>query len=84
MKNICLIEDEENIVELVKLNLEIEGFKVKSFQNGMRAKWANELFIMTSGDKKVSISKGNKHGSYILKENKQLATDVINWFNKTL
>jgi dienelactone hydrolase len=53
-------------------------------QNGMRAKWANELFIMTSGDKKVSISKGNKHGSYILKENKQLATDVINWFNKTL
>ena len=38
MKNICLIEDEENIVELVKLNLEIEGFKVKSFQNGMRAK----------------------------------------------
>ena len=40
MKNICLIEDEENIVELVKLNLEIEGFKVKSFQNGMRAKEA--------------------------------------------
>ena len=38
MKKICLIEDEENIVELVKLNLEIEGFKVHSFQNGMRAK----------------------------------------------
>lgn len=36
--NICLIEDEENIVELVRLNLEIEGFTVRSFQNGMRAK----------------------------------------------
>ena len=38
MMNICLIEDEENIVELVRLNLEIEGFTVRSFQNGMRAK----------------------------------------------
>ena len=38
MMNICLIEDEENIVELVRLNLELEGFTVHSFQNGMRAK----------------------------------------------
>ena len=38
MMNICLIEDEENIVELIRLNLEIEGFTVRSFQNGMRAK----------------------------------------------
>ena len=38
MMNICLIEDEENIVELVRLNLELEGFKVRSFQNGMKAK----------------------------------------------
>ena len=38
MKNICLIEDEENIVELIKLNLELEGFKVTSFQNGRLAK----------------------------------------------
>ena len=36
--NICLIEDEENIVELIRLNLELEGFTVRSFQNGMRAK----------------------------------------------
>lgn len=44
MKNICLIEDEENIVELIKLNLEIEGFKVSSFQNGRKAKDAlNEI-----------------------------------------
>ena len=38
MMNICLIEDEENIVELIRLNLESEGFTVRSFQNGMRAK----------------------------------------------
>ena len=38
MMNICLIEDEENIVELVRLNLELEGFKVRSIQNGMKAK----------------------------------------------
>ena len=36
--NICLIEDEENIVELIRLNLELEGFTVRSFQNGMKAK----------------------------------------------
>ena len=38
MINICLIEDEENIVELIRLNLELEGFKVHSIQNGMKAK----------------------------------------------
>ena len=38
MMNICLIEDEENIVDLIRLNLELEGFKVCSFQNGMKAK----------------------------------------------
>ena len=38
MMNICLIEDEENIVELIRLNLELEGFTVRAFQNGMRAK----------------------------------------------
>ena len=38
MMNICLIEDEENIVDLIRLNLELEGFKVRSFQNGMKAK----------------------------------------------
>ena len=38
MMNICLIEDEENIVELIRLNLELEGFKVRSFRNGMKAK----------------------------------------------
>jgi dienelactone hydrolase len=53
-------------------------------QNGKRKEWANELFSKTWKNKKVSISEGKKHGSYILRENKQLATDVINWFSKTL
>lgn len=45
MMNICLIEDEENIVELIRLNLELEGFKVRSFNNGMRAKESIEEVI---------------------------------------
>ena len=38
MKRICLIEDEESIVDLIKLNLELEGYNVKSFNHGKRAK----------------------------------------------
>lgn len=33
-KNILIIEDEEDIIELVKYNLEKEGFKVHSAENG--------------------------------------------------
>lgn len=33
-KNILIIEDEEDIIELVKYNLEKEGFKVNSVENG--------------------------------------------------
>ncbi len=40
MKNICLIEDEESIIDLIKLNLELEGYKVKSFNHGRKAKEA--------------------------------------------
>jgi len=56
----------------------------KNEQNGKRKEWANELFSMTYGEKKIEIAEGNKHGSYILRENKQLTNDVINWFIKTL
>ena len=45
MKNICLIEDEENIVELIKLNLELDGFTVTSFQNGRLAKESIQKII---------------------------------------
>ena len=44
MKNICLIEDEESIIDLIKLNLELEGYKVRSFDHGRKAKDAlNEI-----------------------------------------
>ena len=38
MKSICLIEDEESIIDLIKLNLELEGYKVRSFDHGRKAK----------------------------------------------
>ncbi|MEJ6589395.1 MAG: response regulator transcription factor [Crocinitomicaceae bacterium] len=37
MPKICLIEDEESLVELIKFNLELEGYSVNVFQNGQRA-----------------------------------------------
>ena len=37
MPRICLIEDEESLVELIKLNLELEGFDVLVFSNGKLA-----------------------------------------------
>ncbi|MBM3159875.1 MAG: response regulator transcription factor [Bacteroidetes bacterium] len=37
MGTICLVEDEENLVNLIKLNLELEGFKVVCFKNGKKA-----------------------------------------------
>ena len=45
MKNICLIEDEENIVNLIKLNLELEGYKVTVFNHGRKAKEALKEII---------------------------------------
>jgi dipeptidyl aminopeptidase/acylaminoacyl peptidase len=56
----------------------------KNEQNGKRDKWANELYDKTTGHKKVVIAKGNKHGSYILRENESLVNEIIEWFNKTL
>ena len=37
MPEICLIEDEESLVELIKFNLELEDYSVKVFQNGQKA-----------------------------------------------
>lgn len=37
MASVCLIEDEENLIDLIKLNLEIEGHKVLCFKNGKDA-----------------------------------------------
>ncbi|NVK63128.1 MAG: response regulator transcription factor [Flavobacteriales bacterium] len=37
MKRICLVEDEASLAEMIQLNLELEGFEVKSFDNGRLA-----------------------------------------------
>jgi len=53
-------------------------------QNGMREKWAKQLYEMTTGNKLVGIAPGNKHGSYILKEDKNMNTVVQEWIKNTL
>lgn len=37
MINICLVEDEESLVELIKFNLELEGYQVEVYKNGRKA-----------------------------------------------
>ena len=38
MIEVCLVEDEQNLVDLIKLNLEMEGMKVTVFTDGIEAK----------------------------------------------
>ena len=37
MTKICLVEDEESLVELIKFNLELEGYHVEVYKNGRKA-----------------------------------------------
>lgn len=37
MIKICLVEDEESLVELIKFNLELEGYLVEVYKNGRKA-----------------------------------------------
>jgi two-component system alkaline phosphatase synthesis response regulator PhoP len=37
MTKICLVEDEESLVELIKFNLELEGYHVDVYKNGRKA-----------------------------------------------
>jgi dienelactone hydrolase len=53
-------------------------------QNGLRKKWAYELYEKTTGYKKIEIAKGDKHGSYILRESRSLKSSIIDWFKETL
>lgn len=52
MGTVCLVEDEENLIDLIKLNLELEGFKVDCFINGkiaaahFSAEWSYDLIIL--------------------------------------
>lgn len=36
-QRICLVEDEESLSEMIRLNLELEGYEVTLFSNGRRA-----------------------------------------------
>ena len=56
----------------------------KDEQGGKRANWAQELFNKTTGKRKVKISTGKKHGSYILREHPELQDEIVKWFSKTL
>lgn len=38
MKTVCLVEDERNLIELIKLNLELEGMRLNVFKDGIEAK----------------------------------------------
>ncbi len=38
MKKICVVEDESSIAEMVRLNLELEGYQVTHFDHGLNAK----------------------------------------------
>ena len=37
MSTICLVEDEKSLSDLIQMNLEMEGYDVDSFQNGLDA-----------------------------------------------
>ena len=56
----------------------------KNEQGGKRVEWANELYALTTGMKKIEIDPGDKHGSYILRENENLKNEIIEWFNSSL
>lgn len=53
-------------------------------QEGKRERWANELFERTSGYRQVEIATGNKHGSFILREQPYLENQILEWLAKTL
>ena len=56
----------------------------KNEQNGLRADWAEELFNKTTGERKLGIAAGDKHGSFILRSSKVLQDSIISWFENTL
>jgi dienelactone hydrolase len=53
-------------------------------QGGRRKQWAEELFSRATGERRVEIASGSKHGSFILRENPELNDQIIEWFKLTL
>ena len=37
MAKICLVEDEKSLSDLIRMNLELEGFEVLTYDNGKTA-----------------------------------------------
>ncbi|MCC1485151.1 alpha/beta hydrolase [Winogradskyella immobilis] len=60
------------------------GFFIASEGEGKRKDWAKELYNVTSGERKIVIAEGSKHGSFILKSNKALSNEVVEWIKQTL
>jgi len=56
----------------------------KGDQKGMRVQWAKELYNLTTGAKQIKIVEGDKHGSFMIKEQALLENNIIEWFKKTL
>jgi two-component system alkaline phosphatase synthesis response regulator PhoP len=48
MQKICLVEDEKSLSEMIRLNLEMDGFQVDVYDNGLTAK--NSIAKITAYD----------------------------------
>lgn len=48
MQKICLIEDEKSLSEMIRLNLELDGYQVDIYDNGLKAK--NDIHKITNYD----------------------------------
>ncbi len=54
-------------------------------QNGLRAKWAEELFEQTASPRKIEIIEGsNGHGVSIFNDDPSLARRILSWLKETL
>ena len=54
-------------------------------QNGLRAKWAEELFERTARPRKIEIIEGSSgHGVAVFNDDPGLASRILNWLKETL
>ncbi|NRA91913.1 MAG: alpha/beta fold hydrolase, partial [Psychroserpens sp.] len=53
-------------------------------RNGVRKKWAQDLYDRSTGEKKIEITEGKDHGSHILSKNPYLNEMILNWLEKML
>jgi pimeloyl-ACP methyl ester carboxylesterase len=53
-------------------------------RNGIRKKWAQDLYDRSTGEKKIEITEGYDHGSHIISKNPYLNEMILNWLEKML